>query len=235
MFPNPTRSRICSSDCRRWSASTASATSSGTTTATSPIRCIAAVREPAGRPSTIKRSPLTGLWRNCASGTRALRSSRVRPGGSRIDFGVLEHTDRVWASDCIDPYERVRIVSGISTLLPFELIGAHVASGRNHTTGRTHELSFRLAVALFGHAGLEWDLTTTSPEVREQLAAWVAFAKSVRQLLRTGELVRVDRPADHETVLYGVVSPQARRGAVQSRPTADRSPLRHGAGCVRRP
>ena len=61
-------------------------------------------------------------------------------GGARIDFGVLEHTDRVWASDCIDPHERVRIVSGISTLLPFELIGAHVASGRNHTTGRTHDL-----------------------------------------------------------------------------------------------
>jgi alpha-galactosidase len=129
-------------------------------------------------------------------------------GGARIDFGVLEHTDRVWASDCIDPYERVRIVSALSTLLPFELIGAHVASGRNHTTGRTHELSFRLAVALFGHAGLEWDLTTTSPEVRAQLATWVAFAKSVRELLRTGEVVRVGRPADHETVLYGVVSPR---------------------------
>jgi alpha-galactosidase len=129
-------------------------------------------------------------------------------GGARIDFGVLEHADRVWASDCIDPYERVRIVSGLSTLLPFELIGAHVASGRSHTTGRTHELSFRLAVALFGHAGLEWDLTNTTPEVREQLATWVAFAKSVRELLRTGDLVRVGRPADHETVLYGVVSPR---------------------------
>jgi len=128
-------------------------------------------------------------------------------GGARIDFGVLEHTDRVWASDCIDPYERLRIVSGLSTLLPFELIGAHVASGRNHTTGRTHELSFRLAVALFGHAGLEWDLTTTSPEVREQLTTWVAFAKSVRDLLRVGELVRVGRPADPETLLYGVVGP----------------------------
>ena len=128
-------------------------------------------------------------------------------GGARIDFGVLEHTDRVWASDCIDPYERVRIVSGIATLLPFELIGAHVASGHSHTTGRTHELAFRLAVALFGHSGLEWDLTATSPEVRAQLATWVVFAKSVRDLLRVGEVVRVDRPADHETVLYGVVSP----------------------------
>jgi alpha-galactosidase len=131
-------------------------------------------------------------------------------GGARIDYGVLEHTDRVWASDCIDPVERVRIVAGTSTLLPFELIGAHVASGRNHITGRSTDLALRLAVALFGHAGLEWDLTTTSPEVRGQLSEWVALAKSVRPLLHTGQLVRIDRPADHDTVMYGVVSPDRR-------------------------
>jgi alpha-galactosidase len=127
-------------------------------------------------------------------------------GGARIDYGVLEHTDRVWASDCIDPIERVRIVTGTSTLLPFELIGAHVASERSHTTGRMHDLSLRLAVALFGHAGFEWDLTTTSPEVRAQLAQWVAYAKSVRALVHSGELVRIDRPADPGTALYGVVA-----------------------------
>jgi alpha-galactosidase len=128
-------------------------------------------------------------------------------GGARIDYGVLEHTDRVWASDCMEPVERVRIIAGTSTLLPFELIGAHVASGRNHITGRSSDLALRLAVALFGHAGLEWDLTTTSPEVRAQLAEWVALAKSLRPLLHAGQLVRIDRPADHDTVMYGVVAP----------------------------
>lgn len=128
-------------------------------------------------------------------------------GGARIDYGVLEHADRVWASDCIDPIERVRIVSGISTLLPFELIGAHVASGRSHTTGRVHDLSLRLAVALFGHAGFEWDLTATSPDERARLAQWVRFAKDMRPLLHGGELVRVQRDADPGTALYGVVAP----------------------------
>jgi alpha-galactosidase len=128
-------------------------------------------------------------------------------GGARIDFGILQHTDRVWASDCIDPVERLRIVAGLATLLPFELIGAHVGSGRSHTTGRAHDLSFRLAVALFGHAGLEWDLTTTTSDVRAQLSEWIAFVKSMRSLLHTGELVRLDRPADPDTVMYGVVGP----------------------------
>jgi alpha-galactosidase len=131
-------------------------------------------------------------------------------GGSRIDFGVLEHTDRVWASDCIDPIERVRIVNGISTLLPFELIGAHVASGRSHTTGRVHDLSLRLAVALFGHAGFEWDLTSADDEERAALARWVEFAKRVRPLVHSGELVRATRDADPGTTLYGVVATDRR-------------------------
>jgi alpha-galactosidase len=134
-------------------------------------------------------------------------------GGARIDYGVLEHTDRVWASDCSDPIERVGIVAGISTLVPYELIGAHVASPRSHTTGRVHDLDLRLAVSLFGHSGIEWDLTETTADERAQLARWVAFVKSVRGLLHSGELVRVDRPAEPGTALFGVVAPD-RRAAV---------------------
>jgi alpha-galactosidase len=133
-------------------------------------------------------------------------------GGARIDYGVLEHTDRVWASDCSDPIERVGIVAGISTLLPYELIGAHVASARSHTTGRTHDLDLRLAVSLFGHSGIEWDLTEASLHERAQLGQWVSFVKSVRALMHSGELVRVDRPAEPGTALFGVVAPDRRGG-----------------------
>jgi alpha-galactosidase len=151
-------------------------------------------------------------------------------GGSRIDYGVLEHTDRVWASDCIDPIERVRIVAGISTVLPFELIGAHVASGRSHTTARVHDLALRLAVALFGHAGFEWDLTATSAAERADLAQWVDFAKRVRPLMHSGRLVRAERPADHETVLYGVVADDRREALfnfvrLQTGPRYNSAPL----------
>jgi alpha-galactosidase len=133
-------------------------------------------------------------------------------GGARIDYGVLAHTDRVWASDCLDPLERVRIVAGISTLLPFELIGAHVGARRSHTTGRQHDLALRLAVATFGHAGIECDLTSLSPEERRQIGEWVAFAKSVRPLMHSGEVVRIDRPEDPGTMLYGVVRPDRGEG-----------------------
>jgi alpha-galactosidase len=125
-------------------------------------------------------------------------------GGSRIDYGILERTDRVWASDCIDPIERLRIVPGIATLLPLELIGAHVASGRSHTTGRQHDLALRMAVALFGHTGFEWDLTTTSAVERLELAKFVELAKSLRSVLHAGQFIQLDRP-DGGTTAFGVV------------------------------
>ena len=165
----------------------------------------------AGRPAVREQTLATyRLMRELKARHHGLEIESCSSGGSRIDYGVLENTDRVWASDCIDPIERVRIVNGIATLLPFELIGAHVASQRSHTTGRMHDLSLRLAVALFGHAGFEWDLTTTSPTDRAALARWVSFAKSMRPLLHTGELVRADRPADPGTSLYGVVAADRR-------------------------
>ncbi len=136
----------------------------------------------------------------------ALEIESCSSGGSRIDLGVLERTDRVWPSDCIDPIERVRIIAGISTLLPLELLGTHVASGRSKTTGRQHDLALRLAVALFGHQGIEWDITTTTAEERLALAEWVSLSKSLRPLLHRGELVRLERPNDPGSAAFGVVS-----------------------------
>jgi alpha-galactosidase len=136
----------------------------------------------------------------------ALEIESCSSGGSRIDLGVLERTDRVWPSDCIDPIERVRIIAGLSTLLPLELLGTHVASGRSRTTGRQHDLALRLAVALFGHQGIEWDITTTTADERLALAQWVSLAKSFRPLLHSGELVRLERPSDPGSAAFGVVA-----------------------------
>jgi alpha-galactosidase len=136
----------------------------------------------------------------------ALEIESCSSGGSRIDLGVLERTERVWASDCIDPIERVRIVSGISTLLPFEMIGTHVASERSENTGRRHDLALRLAVALFGHQGIEWDITKTTTAERKALAEWVTMVKSFRPLVHGGELVRIERQSDPGTTLFGVVA-----------------------------
>ena len=125
-------------------------------------------------------------------------------GGGRTDLEILARTDRVWASDCNDALERQTIQRWTALLLPLELIGAHVGPPHSHTTGRTQDLSFRVATALFGHFGIEWDIASASRAEQEVLAEAVAFYKSVRGLLHTGTLVRGDVP-DPSATLTGVV------------------------------
>ncbi|MYW63016.1 alpha-galactosidase [Streptomyces sp. SID8379] len=131
-------------------------------------------------------------------------------GGSRIDLGVLERTQRVWPSDCSDPLDRQRINRWTSQLVPLELLGTHIASARSHTTGRTHDLSFRAATALFGHMGVEWDLRQADEAERAGLRDWFALYRTHRELLHTGRLVRED-PFDDSHQLTGVVAPDRSR------------------------
>ncbi|MHA6512920.1 alpha-galactosidase [Tessaracoccus sp. Z1128] len=127
-------------------------------------------------------------------------------GGARVDLGILQRTDRVWVSDCIDPLERQQMMRWTQQLLPPELLGSHIASGTSHTTGRTHELNFRAGTALFGHLGIEWDLRQASDDELAELSEWVAFHKAHRELLHGGDLVRIDFPGD-SLMATGVVAP----------------------------
>lgn len=129
-------------------------------------------------------------------------------GGARVDLGVLQLTDRVWVSDCIDPLERQQMNRWTAQLIPLELMGSHIASGASHTTGRLHTLGFRAASALFGHLGVEWDLARASAQELDELRAWIALHKRHRELLFTGDYVRADRGEDSLWV-YGVLASDA--------------------------
>ncbi|MBM6398790.1 alpha-galactosidase [Phycicoccus sonneratiae] len=127
-------------------------------------------------------------------------------GGARVDLGVLARTDRVWTSDCNDALERVAIQRWTGLLVGPERMGTHIGPPRAHSTHRDLDLSFRMLVALGGHAGLEWDLTTCSPEDLDALRAWAALYKELRPLLHHGDVVRSDHP-DPALVVGGVVAP----------------------------
>ncbi|SEQ43873.1 alpha-galactosidase [Lentzea xinjiangensis] len=126
-------------------------------------------------------------------------------GGGRIDLGVLSRTDRVWTSDCNDALERQLIQRWTGVFLPPELMGAHVGPTKSHTTGRVHDLSFRVATALFGHFGIEWDINSTTEEERAGLRAAIEYYKDVRSLVHTGTVVRSDHP-DPAAWVHGIVA-----------------------------
>jgi alpha-galactosidase len=127
-------------------------------------------------------------------------------GGGRVDLGILARTDRVWASDTNDALERQGIQRWTQLLLPPELVGTHVGPPHSHTTGRSHDVSFRAGTALWGHMGVEWDLAAASEAELEELAAWIALHKDLRPLLHGGIVVNGDHP-DSGVQVYGVVAP----------------------------
>lgn len=135
----------------------------------------------------------------------ALEIETCSGGGGRIDLGILDRTDRVWASDCNDPVERVQIERWTRTIVPPELIGSHLGAARSHTTSRTTDLSFRLATALTAHAGIEQDLTAVDDAELAVIATWARMYREFRPLLHTGRVVNADL-ADDATALTGIVA-----------------------------
>lgn len=131
-------------------------------------------------------------------------------GGGRVDLGILDRTDRVWASDCNDPVERLQIERWTRMLVPPELIGSHLGAERSHTTSRRTDLSFRLIVALTSHAGIEWDLQEADEEELERIARWGAAYRELRGLIHTGRVVNADL-ADEATILSGIVADDGSR------------------------
>ena len=126
-------------------------------------------------------------------------------GGARVDLGILDRTDRVWTSDCLDPVERLENQRYTSLVVPPELMGMHLTTPHVHSTGRTVSLAFSGSVALFGHFGIEWDLTTLTDDDRATVSEWVELSKQVRPLVATGASVQVDT-ADPGLDVRGVIS-----------------------------
>jgi alpha-galactosidase len=126
-------------------------------------------------------------------------------GGGRIDLGMVEHADRFWTSDCNDALERQYIQRYTQTVIPPELLGSHIGPTTAHTSHRTHSLGFRAITALFGHAGIEWDITGCSADEIETLKSWANYYKANRNLIHSGKMIRVEQPND-EAFVHGVVA-----------------------------
>ncbi len=125
-------------------------------------------------------------------------------GGARIDLGMVEHVDRFWTSDNNDALARQSIQRWSAQFIAPELLGTHIGPYPSHQTGRRTPLSMRAATALFGHSGIEWDITETSPEERALLRSWATFYKENRSWMHKASMVRIDHP-DQAAYLYGVV------------------------------
>ena len=126
-------------------------------------------------------------------------------GGGRIDLGMIEHADRFWTSDQNDPLERQQIQRWTGLVIPPEFLGTHVGPTVGHQMHRTHSISFRALNALFGHAGIEWDISEADAKETQTLKAYISFYKNHRDLLHSGTVVRSDEIVGNAQ-LYGTVA-----------------------------
>ena len=126
-------------------------------------------------------------------------------GGGRVDLGMIEHADRFWTSDQNDPLERQQIQRWTGLVIPPEFLGTHVGPTVGHQMHRTHSISFRVLNALFGHAGIEWDINEANEKETEILKEYIAFYKKHRDLLHSGTVVRSDEIIGNAQ-LYGTVA-----------------------------
>ena len=131
-------------------------------------------------------------------------------GGARIDLGIIDHVDRFWTSDNNDALSRQSIQRWSAQFIPPELLGTHIGPYPSHQSGRRTPLSMRSATALFGHAGIEWDITETKEEERALLKEWASFYKENRGWMHRGKMIRIDHP-DSAAYLYGVTSEDSER------------------------
>src|SRR6516225_179237 len=133
-------------------------------------------------------------WESCAAG------------GGRIDLAMLERVQRVWTSDMTDALARQSIPRWTGQLVPPEYLGAHVSAPFSHQTGRYMPLMLRCATALFGHFGIECDITQASQRELAELAAWIRLYQQHRSLIHNGRVVQIDTP-DDTAWMQGVVAP----------------------------
>jgi len=113
-------------------------------------------------------------------------------GGARIDFGILQRTQRVWLSDSNDALERLKMQHNAALFLPAAITGSHVGPRICHTSGRHLDIRFRAWVAAQRHMGFEMDpreLTTDEAAVLTEVTSWW---KHNRSWMTTADILRLD-------------------------------------------
>jgi alpha-galactosidase len=113
-------------------------------------------------------------------------------GGGRIDFGILQRTQRVWLSDSNDALERLRIQHDAALFLPGMVTGSHVGPRHCHTSGRVLDIALRAWVAAQRHMGFEMDpreLTAHEAKVLTKVTGWW---KANRDWMQRADILRLD-------------------------------------------
>jgi alpha-galactosidase len=118
-------------------------------------------------------------------------------GGGRVDLGVLERANVVWTSDNTEAFDRLRIQEGFTFAYAPKVMSSWVTDVPN-LNGRSTPLKFRFLVAMQGALGIGANLNKWSDEDFSLAKQMVAYYKSVRDTVQSGDLYRLFSPREGE-------------------------------------
>lgn len=133
-------------------------------------------------------------------------------GGARFDPGVLYYFPQIWTSDDTDAEERTQIQYGTSLVYPLCCMTCHVSTVPNHQTGRTTALKTRTDIAHLGPTGYELDSSSFTDEDRAGIRESVQEFRAMEDLMRTGDLYRMENPMEGNYFSFVVVSKDKSEG-----------------------
>ena len=113
-------------------------------------------------------------------------------GGARIDFGILERTQRVWLSDSNDALERLYMQHNAALFIPAAITGSHVGPRICHTSGRHLDIRFRAWVAAQRHMGFEMDPRELSEDEEAVLKEVTSWWKHNRDWMIAADILRLE-------------------------------------------
>ncbi|MBE0412218.1 alpha-galactosidase [Yoonia sp.] len=113
-------------------------------------------------------------------------------GGGRIDFGIMQRTQRIWLSDSNDALERLRIQHDAALFLPLSVTGSHVGPRHCHTSGRTLDITFRAWIAAQRHIGFEMDPRELTEDEATVLRTVTSWWKANRDWMQSADILRLD-------------------------------------------
>lgn len=136
------------------------------------------------------------LWEKLTTAFPDVWFETCSSGGGRVDLGIFRYADAAWASDNIDPSDRIYIQYGYLNAFPANTMISWTGYYDNHNIKPS--LNFRFDVAMSGVLGIGNDMTKWSAEEKEIAKRKIAEYKKIRDVVHNGDVYRLASPFESE-------------------------------------
>jgi alpha-galactosidase len=134
-------------------------------------------------------------------------------GGGRIDLGILQRVEEVWASDNTEAFDRLQIQEGFSQAYAPKVMSAWVTDVPN-MNGRSTPLQFRFLVAMQGALGIGANLNRWSEQDFALATRMIALYKRIRGTVQLGDLYRLISPRGSDLTANQYLSADGKQAVV---------------------